>query len=125
MMKIPARKRYRYKIYYKGKNEHSYIQTWLELYDEDEEDYSSYQAIVEQGKKSIEKTKKSIEQRKTDIEEMQKEVQERISAIQHEREELAKAEASIDVKRRAVKRVRRAQRIKESDLKISNIAEAA
>lgn len=55
---------------------------------------------------------------------MQHEVQAKIAEIQERREEIARAESAIDVKKRAVRRVKRRQRIEESDSALSNIASA-
>lgn len=120
MLKIPKRKRYKYKVYKKAKNEHSYIQTWLDQNTDEDEDIPEFDAVVAQGKKSIAKSKKTIKEKQAAIEEMQQEVQEKIADIATQREEIAKHEEAIDVKRRAVRRVRRKQIIEESDF-IPNI----
>lgn len=124
MMKIPVRKRYKQKIYKRGKNEHSYIQDWLEQNTDMDEDIPEFDAAIEQGRKSIEQSRKSIEAKKESIEEMRTEVYDKIAEIRRQEEEIAKHAAAIDVKKRAVRRVKRRRRIKESDSAISNIAEA-
>ena len=89
-----------------------------------DEDIPEFDAAIEQGKKSIEQSRKSIEAKKESIEEMRTEVYDKIAEIRRQEEEIAKHSAAIDVKKRAVRRVKRRQRIKESDSAISNIAEA-
>ena len=124
MLKIPVRKRYKMKLYKRGKNEHSYIQDWLEQNSDEDEDIPEFAAAVEMGKKSIEQSRKSIEEKKESIEEMRNEVYEKIGEIRKQEEEIAKHAKAIDVKKRAVRKVRRRQRITESDSAISNIAES-
>ena len=124
MMKIPVRRRYKQKIYKRGKNEHSYIQDWLEQNTDMDEDIPEFDAAIEQGKKSIEQSRKSIESKKESIKEMRSEVYDKIAEIRRQEEEIAKHEAAIDVKKCAVKKVRRRKKIIESDSTISNIAEA-
>ena len=51
-------------------------------------------------------------------------VWDKIAEIRRQEEEIAKHAAAIDIKKRAVRRVKRRQRIQESDSTISNIAEA-
>ncbi len=116
MLKIPVRKRYRQKIYKRGKNEHSYIQTWLESNSDEDEDIPEFEAVVKQGRKSIEFSKKTIEKKREEMAELQKDVQEKIADIQQYREEIARHEQAIDIKRRAVKRVKRSKRVHESDI---------
>ena len=124
MLKIPAKKRYKMKVYKRGKNEKSYIQDWLDQNTAEDEDIPEFQAAVKRGRESIAQTRKSIEEKRQSIEEMQQDVQEKIAEIQQRREEIAKHEAAIDVKKRAVRRAKRIQRIEESDSAISNIASA-
>ena len=124
MLKIPAKKRYKLKVYKRGKNENSYIQDWLDQNTDVDEDIPEFQAAVRRGRESIAETKKTIEKKRQSIEEMQHEVQAKIAEIQERREEIAKAESAIDVKKRAVRRVKRRQRIEESDSTFSNIASA-
>ena len=115
-MKIPVRKRYKFKIYKRGRNEHSYIQTWLEQNSDDDEDIPEFDAVVKQGKKSIAASKKAIEQKREQLVSLQAEVQERIAEIQQQRKEIAEQQEAIDIKRRAVKKVRRQKKIEESDI---------
>lgn len=124
MLKIPAKKRYKMKVYKRGKNEKSYIQDWLDQNTAEDEDIPEFQAAVKRGRESIAQTRKSIEEKRQSIEEMQQDVQEKIAEIQQRREEIAKHEAAIDVKKRAVRRAKRIQRIEESDSALSNIASA-
>lgn len=115
MMKIPKRRRYKQKFYIKGKNEHSYIQTWLEENTDEDEDIPEFDAAVRQGKKSIERSRKAIRKKKAEVVEMQQEVEAKIADINKQKEEIAKHEEAIDTKKRAVRRVKRRKIIEESD----------
>lgn len=116
MLKIPIRKRYKHKIYKRAKNEHSYIQVWLEQNSDDDEDIPEFDDVVEQGRKSIEASKKKVEKKSEKLVKMQKELQEKMFEILETREDIAKSKEAIDIKTRAVKRVKRRRRIKQSDI---------
>ena len=121
MMKIPVSKRFRMKIYKKKKNEHNYIQQWIEDNSEEDDDLSDFESVVEQGKRSIERSRRSLDKQKQVIQDMQNEIAEKTKKLNSLQEDLAKKEEVIDQKKRAVKRVKRKQKYDESDSIIPNI----
>lgn len=105
---FPKTRRYNHKIYRRRKNEHSYIRTWLE---ENPDENDDLDAALKQGKKSIEQSKKKIRVKKAEVQEMQQQVQEQIEEIEQVKEEIAKHETDIDVKKKAVRKVKRKQAV--------------
>ncbi|MDO5329601.1 MAG: ion transporter [Coriobacteriia bacterium] len=99
-------KKYKYKIYKRKKNEQSYIRSWLENNDE-HEDLDVIEQVVQEGKRSIESSKKRIRTKREEIQEMQQQVEENLENIEQTKEEIKQHEEDIDIKKRAVRRVKR------------------
>lgn len=123
MMKIPVRKRYKYKIYIKKQSTHSYIQDWIEEnVGEDEDDIAQLEEVVTTGKESIAESQAAIDKKQKQIDKMQKEVDEKIATIEKRKEDIAKHEEAIGVKKRAVRRVKRQIAMEDPDSMMPDVS---